>query len=110
MDYVTYLRVSTQKQGQSGLGIEGQRAAIQDYIRQQGCRILAEHVEVESGKQDNRPALAQAVREANVEFIAVDLPFANRLTLHILAAWPRTRLPGSASARAWLCRPRSVVA
>jgi DNA invertase Pin-like site-specific DNA recombinase len=111
---VAYLRVSTHKQGASGLGIEAQRAAVAAFADQHGARILREFVEVESGKSAERPqlhaALAYARRaqatltiakldrlsrnvaflanlmDAGVEFCACDNPHANRLTVHILAA------------------------
>lgn len=111
---VVYLRVSTSQQGKSGLGLEAQREAVAAYAKANGLEIVAEHVEIESGKRTDRPqlaaALAQAQRikgklivakldrlarnvafisrlmDAGVDFVAVDTPFANRLTLHILAA------------------------
>lgn len=111
---VAYLRVSTKKQGVDGLGIEGQRAAVEQYAKQHGCRLLAEYVETESGKRADRPELAKALAhaksakavlvvakldrlsrnvfflsqlmESGVEFTACDNPHANRLTIHILAA------------------------
>ncbi|MGL4961961.1 MAG: recombinase family protein [Inquilinus sp.] len=109
--FVSYLRVSTKKQGDSGLGLEAQRAAIEQYLA--GRPLLAEHLEVESGKRNDRPQLQHALatcratgatlliarldrlarnaafllslRDAGVEFIAVDQPNANRLTVGILA-------------------------
>jgi DNA invertase Pin-like site-specific DNA recombinase len=65
---VSYIRVSTDKQGRSGLGIEAQRAAIARFIEAEGCELLAEHVEVETGKGsdalDRRPELARALASA----------------------------------------------
>jgi len=111
---IAYYRVSTKQQGASGLGLEGQRAAVEAYARQIGARIAAGYVEVESGKIADRPELAKALAHArrskatlcvakldrlsrnveflakvmnsNAEFVACDNPAANRLTLHILAA------------------------
>ena len=109
---VAYYRVSTERQGQSGLGLDAQRSAVAAYA---ACReLLGEFVEVESGRKNDRPQLADALAlcrqkravlviakldrlarsvafisnlmESGVEFVAVDMPQANRLTLHILAA------------------------
>lgn len=57
MKYIAYFRVSTDKQGQSGLGLEAQRAAIQQWAGQ----VVGEFTEIESGKNDERPQLAQAI-------------------------------------------------
>lgn len=112
--YVTYLRVSTARQGESGLGLDAQRSTVEAFARQHGGAIVAQHVEVESGKRSDRPELAKALAaakkakatlliakldrlarnvafianlmDAGVDFVAVDQPFASRLTLHILAA------------------------
>jgi DNA invertase Pin-like site-specific DNA recombinase len=112
--YVVYLRVSTARQGEHGLGMEAQRAAVEAFARQAGRSILAEYIEVESGKRSDRPELAKALQaakkakatlliakldrlarnvafianlmDAGVDFVAVDQPFASRLTLHILSA------------------------
>lgn len=112
--FVAYFRVSTQRQGQSGLGLEAQRKAVMDYLNGGRWQLVGEFVEVESGKKDDRPKLAAAIEacrkhkatliiakldrlarnvafianlmDSNVEFVAVDFPQANRLTLHILAA------------------------
>lgn len=111
--FITYLRVSTDRQGKSGLGLEAQRKAVLDYVAGKG-EIAAEFVEVESGKRDDRPQLARALAEAkrlgavlliakldrlarNVAFIAnllesgadiaaADMPEANRFLLHVMAA------------------------
>lgn len=112
--YFTYLRVSTARQGEAGLGMQAQRSAVETFVRQNGGTILAEFVEVESGKRSDRPELAKALEatrkakgklviakldrlarnvafistmmDAGVDFVACDQPHASRLTLHILAA------------------------
>jgi DNA invertase Pin-like site-specific DNA recombinase len=111
---IAYYRVSTPKQGRSGLGLEGQQAAVARFVAQRGCEVLAVYQEVESGKKADRPeltkALAHAKRskatlvvakldrlarnvaflsrllEAGVEFTAIDIEHANQMTIHILAA------------------------
>lgn len=111
---VAYLRVSTKKQGKSGLGLEAQRAAVAEYAKREGLRIVAEYVEVESGKKASRPELAKALNhcraaraslavakldrlarnvaflsalmEAGLEFVCLDNPHATPFTLHVLAA------------------------
>jgi Resolvase, N terminal domain len=64
--FVSYLRVSTDKQGRSGLGIEAQRAAVASYLAGFSAAPLAEFVEVESGKREDRPELARALAECRV--------------------------------------------
>lgn len=66
MKIVSYIRVSTKKQQDSGLGLEAQKAAIAAYVRQHGATTLASYVEVESGKNNARPELAKALRQARV--------------------------------------------
>ena len=111
---VAYYRVSTKAQGDSGLGLEGQTAAVQSYARSAGAAIIRTYQEVESGKRSDRPELAKAIADAKrsratlviakldrltrnvaflanlmesgVDFVACDNPQANRLTIHILAA------------------------
>jgi DNA invertase Pin-like site-specific DNA recombinase len=113
--FVAYYRVSTQKQGESQLGMEAQCAAVESYVRQTGGTILGSFVEIESGKRSDRPELAKALEaakrakatlviakldrlarnvafiarlmDAGTEFVAVDQPHASRLTLHILSAF-----------------------
>lgn len=110
--FVSYLRVSTDKQGRSGLGLEAQRKAVTDYLGT-GPELISEFVEVESGRKSDRPELGKALaacrvhratllvakldrlsrdahfllglKNAGVEFVAVDMPSANRLTVGILA-------------------------
>lgn len=113
MRTINYYRVSTAKQGRSGLGLEAQRAAIAAFCATRGCDALGEYVEIESGKRDDRPELARALHHAKVtgatlviakldrlsrnlaflatlqdagtKFIAADMPEANELTIHIMA-------------------------
>lgn len=112
--FVSYLRVSTDKQGHSGLGLEAQREAVARYLNGGSWKLVAEYVEVESGKRNARPELRAAINhakavgatlviakltrlarnlhfisglmESGVDFVATDMPSANRLTVHIMAA------------------------
>ena len=113
--FVAYFRVSTDRQGKSGLGLDAQREAVMSYLNGGSWTLVSEFTEVESGKRsDNRPQLAAAIAackrqkaklviakldrlsrnlafiaalmESGVEFVAADMPHANRLTVHILAA------------------------
>jgi DNA invertase Pin-like site-specific DNA recombinase len=59
--FVSYLRVSTDRQGRSGLGLEAQRAAVENYLDGGSWKLLAEFVEIESGKRSDRPELAKAL-------------------------------------------------
>lgn len=112
--YVAYYRVSSPQQGFSGLGLEAQRASVQQYVEKQSGKLVAEFSEVRRGWKADRPLLREALRvcrmrrailliarldrlarnvalisglmDSDLEFIALDFPHANRLTLHILAA------------------------
>ncbi len=111
--FVSYLRVSTAKQGHSGLGLEAQRKAVADYLNGGQWQLVTEVVEIESGKRSDRPKLEEALRlcrlhnatlviakldrlsrdahfllgleKAGVDFVAADMPSANRLTVGIMA-------------------------
>jgi DNA invertase Pin-like site-specific DNA recombinase len=111
--YIAYFRVSTDRQGKSGLGLEAQQQAVDAFLPSRGV-LLDAFTEIESGKKRDRPQLATALEacrkhkavlliakldrlarnvyfisglmESGVEFIATDMPEANRLTIHILAA------------------------
>ncbi len=81
---VSYIRVSTQGQGKSGLGIEAQRAALARFAEAEGFEIVAEHVEIETGKGadalDRRPVLAAALAEARRLKCAVAVAKLDRLS------------------------------
>lgn len=114
-NFVSYLRVSTERQGASGLGMDAQRSAIQRYVELCGGAVAAEFIEVESGKRADRPILEDAIShcrrtkatllvakldrlsrtvsfmsrliETGVDFVAVDTPHANKLMIHVLSAF-----------------------
>lgn len=64
LQLVAYYRVSTERQGQSGLGLEAQQQKIQQMAAERGAAVVAEFVEVESGRKSDRPVLAQALAQA----------------------------------------------
>jgi len=112
--FVAYYRVSTARQGKSGLGLEAQKKAVAEFLNGGSWQLTAEFVEVESGKHDDRPQLEQALamcelsgatlvvakldrlsrnlaflaklQESGARFVAADMPEANELTIHIMAA------------------------
>jgi len=65
-NFVAYYRVSTQKQGRSGLGLEAQREAVRVYLDGGNWSLLGEHTEIESGKRDDRPQLAVAIAQCKL--------------------------------------------
>jgi DNA invertase Pin-like site-specific DNA recombinase len=113
--FIAYYRVSTDRQGKSGLGLDAQQKAVRDNVAVWAGELVAEFTEVESGKRNDRPQLAAAMAacrkhkavlciakldrlarnvafianlmDAGVDFVAVDMPNANHLTLHIMAAF-----------------------
>src|SRR6516165_3604001 len=112
--FIAYYRVSTDRQGKSGLGLNAQRKAVEDYLNGGRWTLVNEFTEIESGKRNDRPKLEEALAackkqkaklviakldrlsrnlafiatlmESGVEFVAVDNPHATKLTIHILAA------------------------
>jgi DNA invertase Pin-like site-specific DNA recombinase len=113
-NFVAYYRVSTARQGRSGLGLDAQKKAVSDFLNGGSWQLLAEFVEVESGRVNDRPQLEQALttceltgatlvvakldrlsrnlaflaklQESGARFVAADMPEANELTIHIMAA------------------------
>jgi DNA invertase Pin-like site-specific DNA recombinase len=111
--FISYLRVSTERQGRSGLGLEAQRQAVADYLNGGSWKLLQEVIEVESGGKDDRPKLAEAMalcrlhnatlviakldrlsrdaafllslQKGSVKFVAADMPEANEMVVGIMA-------------------------
>src|SRR3984885_6359656 len=81
--YVAYLRVSTDKQGRSGLGLEAQREAVTRYLNGGSWTLAAEYVETESGKRADRPKLAKALAHAKAIGATVVFAKLDRLTRNV---------------------------
>ena len=112
--FITYYRVSTKRQGQSGLGLDSQRSIVSDYIVKNGGEVLNTFTEIESGKNDLRPELLTAIdqckkygatllvakldrlarsvyfisslQHSNIDFICCDFPGSNKMTISIIAS------------------------
>ncbi|MCP3176103.1 recombinase family protein [Desulfuromonas sp. KJ2020] len=112
--YIAYYRVSTDRQGKSGLGLDAQKKQVRDFISNGNGTLTAEYVEVESGKNNDRPELAKAIRqsqltgnklviakldrlsrslhyitslaESKVDFIVCDLPGCDQFTINLYGA------------------------
>lgn len=112
---IAYYRVSTDRQGESGLGLEAQKEAVRQFVKFKNIKLVKEVTEIESGKKNKRPVLKEALQycaknkailliakldrlgrnvafistlmESHVKFIAVDNPEATHLVLHIMAAF-----------------------
>lgn len=115
MNYIAYHLISTTRQGESGLGLEAQKEAVTRYLKSSDGEVIGDFVEIESGKKKDRVELEKAIAackkhkatliiakldrlarnvhfisglmEGGVEFVAADNPHANRLMLHMLAAF-----------------------
>lgn len=115
--FVTYLRVSTAQQARSGLGLAAQRTTVEAFVAQQGGTVVGEFTEIESGKRDDRPELAKALKqvrltgarllvakmdrlsrsaafltrlqEERVPFVAADIPHMNEMLVGVLAVVAR---------------------
>ena len=79
-DFIAYFRVSTAKQGASGLGLEAQQQAIRNYLNGGDWRIIGEFTEIESGKNSDRPALARALTAARLHRVPIVVAKVDRLT------------------------------
>lgn len=114
MKYISYYRVSTAKQGKSGLGLEAQKKMVADFVAVNGGELVKEHVEIESGAKSERPELLAAIRHADlvggkllvgkldrlsrdlhfilslqkskVDFVVCDLPGCDNFTINIYGA------------------------
>jgi DNA invertase Pin-like site-specific DNA recombinase len=110
--YVSYYRVSTQQQGNSGLGLQSQKSMVNTFLKKEDV-LINEYEEIESGKNNNRPELLKAIeqckkdkailliakldrlsrnasfiftlRDSNIEFVCTDIPEANSVTIGIMA-------------------------
>lgn len=110
--YIAYYRVSTQKQGVSGLGLDAQRSEVARFVERGGV-LVTEYQDIESGKNDNRPNLIRAIedckkqdatlliakldrlsrnasfiltlRDSKIDFVCCDMPDANSITIGIMA-------------------------
>ena len=142
-NFIAYLRVSTARQGQSGLGLEAQRHAVANYIQGGAGTPCGEFIEVESGKGSNalarRPQLRMALDackkhratlviakldrlarnvhfisgllESGVEFVAADMPEANKVMLHmhaVMAEWERDQISARTKAALAAAKARGV--
>jgi DNA invertase Pin-like site-specific DNA recombinase len=138
--FVSYIRVSTAEQGQSGLGLEAQRQAVNEYVSRVSCEVIDQFVEVESGSRNDRPQLKAAIdlckrqkatliiakldrlarnvafistlMESGISFLAADNPHANKLMLHMLAAFAeheRDQIRARTKAALAAARARGVV-
>jgi DNA invertase Pin-like site-specific DNA recombinase len=112
--YVAYYRVSTGQQRDSGLGLESQQTQVRDYVTANHGRLIGEYSETLSGRRSDRPQLAMALTtcrimgavlaiacldrlsrnvamiarlmDSGLDFVAIDFPYANKFTIHVLAA------------------------
>jgi DNA invertase Pin-like site-specific DNA recombinase len=115
--YIAYYRVSTKRQGESGLGLDAQRRSVADFVRARGAELLDEFIEVESGANDARPQLTAALaaaklyqvpliiakldrlsrsaaflmqlQESGAEFICADMPDVCDMTIGVMALMAR---------------------
>jgi len=79
--FIAYLRVSTARQGRSGLGLEAQRKAVEDFLNGGNWRLVKELVEVESGDAH----FLLGLRDAGIDFVCADMPEIDRFTVGIHA-------------------------
>lgn len=130
--FIAYYRVSTERQGRSGLGLEAQQRTVRDFLNGGAWHLVREFTEIESGRRCDRPVLAQAMaacrvhraklviakldrlardahfllglQKAGVDFIACDVPTVHRLTVGMLA------LVAEEEARAISARTKAALA